>query len=169
MMTNSCDFTFSYHTRQRERFRDGLLIEEWLHRYPFLFDSDDHRVLTTAHQRKYHFFEWLSAILLFESSGYFSLVEKYTTKSHPSKRKILEDLLPPELFNWLTKNESGQPDLFVYHPETRDWFFCEVKGGSDKIRANQIEWAKSLENILIREGIPHRRKTRVIFLQELET
>lgn len=162
-----CDFTFSFHSAQRERFREGMLAQDWRQRYPQLFDEDDERVLSTEHQRRYHFFEWLSAVLLFEATGYVSLVEKYTTKSHPKKREKLQELVSPSLFKWLCENEPGQPDLFVYHPLTKDWFFCEVKGGADRIRDNQIAWMSDLADVLKNEGISSKGKTRVICLREV--
>lgn len=168
MLHHHCDFSFSYHPSQREKFRSGTLVQEWSHRYPNLFDDDDRRVLLTDHQKKYHFLEWLSAILIFESTGYLSFVEKYTTKSHPNKRLKLEAFLPPTLFRWLCENESGQPDLFVYQPTTRDWFFCEVKGETDRVRDNQVDWAKSLGEFLLSEGIASKRRTRVLCLQQVD-
>lgn len=164
-----CDYSFSYHSRQRERFRDGSLVHEWSQRFPQLFDDADRRVLSTEHQRKYHFLEWLSAILLYESTGYLSFVEKYTAKSHAEKREKLEILLPPQLFTWLCKNESGQPDLFVYDEATGDWFFCEVKGEADRVRVNQSEWSKSLHKFLLSEGITPARRTRLLCLQPVDT
>lgn len=168
MPHHHCDFSFSYHPNQRARFRDGSLVQEWSNRYPNLFDDDDRRVLRTDHQRKFHFLEWLSAILIFESTGYLSFVEKYTTKSHPTKRRKLEAFLPACLFRWLAENESGQPDLFVYQPRTGDWFFCEVKDEVDRIRANQLSWSKSLNHFLVNEGIPSQRRTRVLCLQQVD-
>ncbi|UUZ73316.1 VRR-NUC domain-containing protein [Polaromonas sp. P1(28)-8] len=168
MPAASCDFSFSFHLRQRERFHEGSLAHEWRDRYPQLFDADDQRMLTTQHQRRYHFFEWLSAILLFESTGYLSMVEKYTSQSHRSKRQRLEALLPSALFEWLSANESGQPDLFVYDSTTLDWYFCEVKGGQDRIRANQADWMARLVAVLIAQGISHRNRTRVLCLQQID-
>jgi len=165
MPSHLCDFSFSYHPNQHQRFRDGSLVEEWLARYPMLFDGDDQNVLTTAHQRKYHFLEWLSAILIFESTGYLCLVEKYTAKSHPAKRKKLQSVLPEKLFEWLCLNGSGQPDLFAYQPATGDWFFCEVKGKTDRIRENQRKWVKSLNVLMSTEGISAERRTRVMCLR----
>lgn len=162
-----CDFIFSFHMLQRERFRDGTLVREWRRRYPQLFDDDDERVLSTEHQRRYHFFEWLSAVLLFEATGYFSLVEKYTSKSHTGKRSKLKEILSPDLFTWLCENESGQPDLFVYDNSTRDWFFCEVKGGADRIRSNQLKWINQFARVLHEEGIPSRGRVRILCLQEV--
>ena len=34
-------------------------------------------------------------------------------------------------------NKVQAPDLLVYAPDYSDWFFCEVKGGSDHLRQAQ--------------------------------
>ncbi|MDY0282835.1 MAG: hypothetical protein RBR35_20065, partial [Salinivirgaceae bacterium] len=93
----NCDYSFSFSRAQRERFRNGELVREWRDRYPTLFDEDDERVLRTAQQRRYHFLEWLSAVLLFETTGYRSMVEKYTAKSHVNKLRCLRECVPPSL------------------------------------------------------------------------
>jgi hypothetical protein len=165
--TMQSDFTFSFHASQRVRFREGHLAKDWSQRYPQLFDKDDMRVLNTEHQRRYHFFEWLSAVLLFEATGYVSLVEKYTSKSHPQKITTLQQIVSQRLYEWLCEHESGQPDLFVFHPVTRDWFFCEVKGGPDRIRDNQIDWMACFASELDEQGTSSKGKIRVLCLQEV--
>lgn len=161
------DFVFSFSDAQRHKFREGTLIKQWAERYPMLFDDDDLRVLDTSQQRNYHFLEWLSAVLIFESTGYQSFVEKYTAKSHSSKRAELARLLPQPLFDWLTVNESGQPDLFVYSPESGDWFFCEVKGPSDSIRPNQFTWAERLRAFLPTCNISTPKRVRMLSLSRI--
>ena len=158
------DFIFTFNPTQRERFRDGSLAQTWHQKYPELFDDDDVRIL--MHQRKYHFFEWLSAILLFEATGCVSLVEGYIAKSHPRKRAVLQDLVPPRVFEWMDRNQSGQPDLFVYRPATRDWFVCEVKGGQDRVRKNQRAWVTGFNELLHREQISLHGRVRIIHLHE---
>ena len=151
------DFTFTYHAAQRDRFRAGTLAEEWHEKYPELFDAEDLKLLTTPHQRMYHFFEWLSAIVLYEATGYRSLVEGYTAKTHPGKRERLEWMVGPEMFRWLDAHQSGQPDLFVYRMETKSWFFCEVKGPGDRMRENQKEWSACFSKYLQDRSINGRR------------
>ena len=154
------DFTFTFHASQRDRFREGALIQHWATRYQELFDTDDIRLLKTEHQRQYHFFEWLSAILLYEATGYKSLVIGYTAISHPEKRRQFSEIVGPELFEWVSENQSGQPDLFVFRPGSDDWFFCEVKGGHDRMRDNQKKWITAFS------AIQTHRKVRVIQLIE---
>ena len=156
------DFVFTFHPDQRRRFREGSLIEHWTARYPELFDEDDVRILKTEHQRQYHFFEWLSAVLLFEATGYISLVEGYTATTHPKKLSTFREIVGEAVFHWAMENQSGQPDLFVYRPRSDDWFFCEVKGGPDRIRDNQEKW---IEDFFAARG---QRRVRVIHLTEFK-
>jgi len=116
------------------------LVYEWRQRYPSLFDERDTEVLKTEHQRRYNFLEWLAAVLIYESTGLRSWVAKYTARSHSSKHDALRRCLPPDLADWVFKNEAGQPDLFVYSDDYKSWYFCEVKGPRDQMRANQIAW-----------------------------
>jgi hypothetical protein len=58
----TADFTFTYHPAQRERFRSSALAEEWKSRYPMIFDQADLDLV--RNQPLYHFFEWLSAVLI---------------------------------------------------------------------------------------------------------
>jgi hypothetical protein len=132
---------FGYSESQRRRFRSGVLWREWTRRYPELFDDQDERIARgQAHLGK-HFFEWLGAILLFETTGYLSLVEKYEFVRHPRKQAIVKQLLPPQVLR-LVRRRAGDgrsqcPDLLVYAPDLSDWYFCEIKGGSDRLRASQ--------------------------------
>ena len=50
-------------------------------------------------------------------------------------------------------NKSGQPDLFVYHPVSLDWFFCEVKGPGDVVQENQKLWLSGFTDLMRREGL----------------
>lgn len=161
------DFTFSYHLQQRERFYAGTLVREWRQRYPQIFDIDDERILKTEHQKQYHFFEWLGAVLLFESTGYCSLVEKYTAKTHPQKRDKISKILPPSLLTWLYENETGQPDLFVYYLATNDWFFCEVKGDGDRIRTSQEAWGTAFMGFLKKQGIADKGRIRTMHIVDI--
>jgi hypothetical protein len=136
------DYNFVYSIAQRDRFKSGALVEDWRARYPNLFDSDDERLATS--QPEGHFFEWLTAVMLFEATGYQSLVEYYVTKAHPQKVEIFADIVDPNIFKCVDERQSGLPDLFVYSKATKDWFFCEVKGNRDILRENQIERFKLL-------------------------
>jgi len=159
-MSTDPDFVFLFHPQRRERFKTGQLGKEWVQKYPDLFDSDDVRILNTEHQRKYHFFEWLSSVLLYESTGYVSLMEKYSAKSHPRKIKLISELVPAPVFDFLLNTPSGHPDLFSFDPETGEWFFSEVKGSFDTLKENQISMHNELERMT-------GRRVRLIQINEI--
>lgn len=156
--------SFHFDERQRDRFRDGSLVNEWLERYPDLFDADDARILESAHQRRYHFCEALTAVLLYESLGMRSLLEKYSAKSHPGKRKVLRAILPTPIADWVDANQDGQPDLFSYLPGGASWFFCEVKGPSDVVMDKQWQWARRLHDVLRHHQIDPRGRLQIMTL-----
>jgi hypothetical protein len=144
--------TFFYSKRQRDRFKKRELFKEWYKQYPQIFDEDDFRI--TVEQSKGHYFEWLSAILIFHNSGYLSLVEKYQFKSHKRKHDILKQFassgqITAELYDLIIngkKNGFGNsqcPDLFVYLPDGSDWYFCESKG-ADVITLSQKRYFEKL-------------------------
>ena len=117
------DLTFTFHSSQRERFRDGTLVSQWRSKYPELFDDDDVRVLKTDHQRTYHFFEWLSAILLFEATGCISLLETYLAKSHRRKRATVKKLSPSEsLAGWTVIKPASQIYSSIVQRRTTGFF-----------------------------------------------
>lgn len=67
--------SFAVDPQQKARFATGELCQAWQRRYSQLFDVDDRRL--AASQPQYHFYEWLAAILIYETSGWLSLVEQY--------------------------------------------------------------------------------------------
>src|SRR5690242_364239 len=149
--------TFPFTLQQRNRFQSGELWQKWTSRYPAIFDSLDVGLAKTQAREGmgYHFYEWLAAILIYESMGYLSLVEQYEFQSHTRKRHIVEKCVSAELFQLITdhKNEFGGvqcPDLFVYSSvslELPDWFFCEVKGPKDSISKDQQRFFARLANV----------------------
>jgi hypothetical protein len=150
---------YAFNEQDRGEFRDGRKVIEWSRKYPFLFDSEDVRIAKTQASRGYHFFEWFAAICLYEEIGYFSLVEKYAYKIHAKKRKTLQSLVPPSVFEFVIKSKDygygglQAPDLLVYKPDLSDWFFCEVKGLQDRLSKNQIKFFQALDE---RSGVPVR-------------
>ena len=138
------ELEFFFHSRQRELFRSGVLIDIWASRYPQLFDDKD--IVIARKQNAYHFFEWLAAVLLYESTGYLSLVEKYELNAHTRKVETLKKAVPSSVYDFV-KNRKGIPDLFVYAPNFSDWFFCEVKGLGDVPSPEQIKCIQQLEEL----------------------
>lgn len=150
--------TFPFHPSQRARFADGSLAEEWYGAYPEIFDKEDYRLARS--QPGNHFFEWLAAVLFRESMGYCSLIEKYETAKHAEKVERFRKTVDPAVFDFAMAHRAGLPDLFVYLPGTTDWFFCEVKGGSDRLSPSQIEMHNQLETV-------SKRPVRVLWLRAI--
>ena len=137
--------TFVFHPIQREKFKTGQLKFDWAKRYPQLFDDQDLQLAT--HQNTYHFFEWLGAILLFNTTGYLSLVEKYEFKNHKRKQTILRKLVSPNILDLIHNNSTQCPDLLTYSPDMSDWFSCEVKGLGDRLSSGQKEYFEELSKL----------------------
>lgn len=142
-----------HYTPQLRDLWPSPLAAEWARHYPQLFDEDDMRI--TRLQPKSHFYEWLAAIYLFHRDGALSLVEKYVFRSHPRKRLVVEGLLTGKLRAALADIRAEfhvqPPDLLVFTPERSRFWFAEVKGPGDRIRAVQ---RRSHEAIERRLGVP---------------
>ena len=144
--------TFEYRESQRERFHSHELIDEWYKAYPKIFDAQDFAL--AVHQNdarmRYHFFEWLAAVMLYHTHGSLSLVEQYEKPGHKRKQDILSRIVPPDVFDLITNHESNFggvqcPDLLVYAPDFSDWFFCEVKGDRDTLKPEPRRFFEVLE------------------------
>jgi hypothetical protein len=152
MITTSSIGPFTYNPLQKELFRKQNLWKEWRCQYPDLFDMDDERLAETQAGRGYHFYEWLAAINIFHATGWLSLVEKYQFKNHKTKRHVLQQLdalgLIERVLRVRSRAKAQLPDLLVYNPDYSDWFLCEVKGESDKLRGVQHRYFTRLEQEL---------------------
>ena len=135
---------FCYHRRQREQFVNGTLGPYWAERYPVLFDDRDVQIYQNALKTKKHFYEWLGAVLLYEATGYLSLVEKYWSQRHPRKLPIYEAIAPREVQEL---DGAGWPDLFCYSVDHTGWHFCEIKGATDELSDGQIRLFRKLHRI----------------------
>lgn len=134
---------------QKNLFQFDALWQEWHEKYSMLFDEDDLRIVKNQPYR--HFYEWLAAIHIFEKTEYISLVEKYEYKAHKKKQTTFQNSVPTKLMELLNdKKRFGNvqcPDLFVYKPDSTNWFFCEVKGLNDRIRKEQRLFFQLIESI----------------------
>ena len=141
--------TILFTEEQRKRFRSGELVKEWSRTYKEIFDKDDIRI--TAKQKSYHFFEWLAAIVIYNTTGYLSLVEKYKSKNHLRKQEILRELFSDEMITKICSSRVQNPDLLCYRPDFKDCFFCEVKGLRDKMRSAQEKGFRELRLVTGKE------------------
>jgi len=137
--------SFAYSEEQRQRWRTGELADEWFRAYPKLFDEDDLRI--TRKQRDYHFFEWLAAIHIYHSIGWLSLVEKYRCVNHPRKMTLYGEFFPGEWQDRLEDFGPQMPDLLVYREDRSDFLLCEVKGRTDRLRPEQIEFFEAIAEV----------------------
>jgi hypothetical protein len=134
----------------RREFRSGGW-QEWGRRYPMLFDDDDKRNAIKQAARGLYFYEWLTAMAIYENSGYLSLVTKYAFPSHKKKWRIFNEIAPQPVLKLLSRDKdrgyggTQGPDLFVYKPDATDWFFVEVKGLTDRMRPPQKKLFEELE------------------------
>jgi len=132
----------------RELFKKGILSHQWFKTYPMLFDEDDLRLAIS--QKHYHFYEWFGAIQIYKDLSYLCLVEQYQFRIHKKKRELYESIVPREVVDFIDSNDFGRrqaPDLLAYTKDKSDWFFCEVKGGSDYLHKSQAEAFQKLKTI----------------------
>jgi hypothetical protein len=129
------------------------LAAQWAEQYPQLFDVDDIRI--TRHQPRNHFAEWLAAIYLFHRDGALSLVEKYLFGSHLRKQALVRELLTEDqravLDSIRAEFRAQPPDILVFTPDRRQFWFAEVKGPGDRVRDVQ---RRSHTAIRERLGVP---------------
>ena len=134
--------SFQFDSVQRDKFKSGELPKFWAKQYPQIFDELDLEL--AINQPNYHFLEWLAAILLFNSTGYFSLLEQYEFKRHERKQKLFKEIVTLDVLDVINSTSIQCPDLFVYSPDRSDWYFCEVKGPGDRLRPVQKDYFEKL-------------------------
>lgn len=88
------------------------------------------------------------------------MIEKYETAKHAAKVATFRKTVDPAVFEFAMAHRAGLPDLFVYQPGTANWFFCEVKGGSDQLSPGQREMHDQLERI-------SRTPVRILWLRKI--
>ena len=115
--------SFVFSRDQQARFKSGELWREWSRAYPELFDDRDIQLAQSQGPSGTHFYEWL----LFKS--------------------MIDDKLLKLVLDYETFGGTQCPDLFVYSPDKRDWFFCEVKGQGDRLSSAQKEYFGELGRV----------------------
>lgn len=147
-------FQLSTTDNQRILFRNGSLIKTWQESYPDLFDDDDIRLALSQGILGYKFYEWLSAITIYNTMGYLSLVEKYEFPKHKRKHQIFKSLVPDDVFEFIMSKKEKRsqcPDLLCYNKDKTDWFFCEVKGKGDRLKQEQAKYFETIESLSRKE------------------
>ncbi len=125
-----------------QRWRTDTVAEEWLQAHPSVFDQDDLRLAVVRRAQGRHYFEWAAARHLHQVTGFNALVCKYEFAVHRDKRAIVKRPLPPTVDRILRdRKQYGRaqaPDLLMYAPDFTAFFFCEVKGPTDRMRPEQL-------------------------------
>jgi VRR-NUC domain len=138
-----------YKASDPERFRRGTLWRQWTREYPCVFDNADVRLVAPRAPYGRLFGEWLAAAH-YGDQGYRVLIGKYQfRKAHPVKNETFRRIAPKAVVDVLTPGGAfGRrqgPDLFVYSPDERQWFFAEVKGPRDTVSRKQKELFAEIE------------------------
>lgn len=131
-------FSFEFTAKEKQGFTDKILSNKWREAYPDIFDDDDLRIALS--QPTYHFYEWFTAVTIFQQTGMLSLVEQYEFRNHKRKWKVMRAINDAKLFAAIDGREkfgAQGPDLLVYAPDFSNWFFCEVKGPGDSLKPKQ--------------------------------
>jgi hypothetical protein len=151
VISDELSLTYPKDTRLKFENESGELVDAWVKQYGFLFDDDDVRMATgiEGQKQQMHFSEWFAAIKMFESTGYYSLNEKYECSDSLAKQTVLKKLVSPEVLRFMVKHtpEKGDmncPDLLMYKPDYSDWYFCDVKGPGDNLRPEQAQYWQEL-------------------------
>ncbi len=116
------------------------LAEEWQAVYPFVFSRDDLRYTLSFTRTRpgYHFVEWFAAIQLYHFYGVRIIMKRYSFGPDQWKMKLHRSVLGPEGLNFLRANlRSHPPDIFLFEPETKRFWFAEVKGPRDRLHSAQ--------------------------------
>jgi hypothetical protein len=136
---------------EHEHWRTGAVAKRWARQYPNVFDADDLRLALVRCAQGRHYFEWAAARHLHRATGFNALVCKYEFAKHRSKGAIVERLFTPTVTRVLrdrqTHGRAQAPDLLMYAPDLSSFFFCEVKGPSDRIRAEQLRRFDALARV----------------------
>ena len=111
-------FEFPFTRQQKRLYATGKLLSTWVKKYPFLFDHQDLKVARNQNSR--HFYERLAAIIIYETTGYRSLVENYDCgPRHPLRNAKFAKKVGKTVFDLLMSDSSETPDSFVYKPMER--------------------------------------------------
>jgi hypothetical protein len=79
---------FEYRPQPWDRFVSGELWWQWAKEYPQIFDGQYIQIAKNqaGPKMRYHFHEWLAAVLIFHTYGYLSLIEQYEFKAAPERK-----------------------------------------------------------------------------------
>lgn len=130
--------------------KQGHVHRVWSCQYPELFDASDISNASNQYRYGFHFGEWLTAVH-FWNKGYHVLQAPYfrsTQAKHRRKSDLAAALLSKPGLALLARNRGGHPDLLVFDPEHRFFFFAEVKRERDRLSNDQRRFFSVMEQEL---------------------
>jgi hypothetical protein len=143
-----------YTEELKQQFKTGKLWKEWIDKYPQLFRKEDW--CENQFQLGYCFFEMLTAIQIFHSTGFLNIcwgnLASKNLEEH--KKAILNKRFTKDLYNLAVHggkylgHSPQPPDVFFYHPTDENlWFFCEVKGARDRLSPWQRAYFAEIDKL----------------------
>ncbi|MFP4621148.1 MAG: hypothetical protein ACLFM7_07535 [Bacteroidales bacterium] len=135
---------------QHSNFKNGSLISKWANAYPEIFDEDDIRLARDQAKYGHKFYEWMGAVVIYNTIGYLSLMQEYELTSHKRKHAAFQNIVDSKTFQYIMgpkEEENHCPDLFCFSVDIDDWFFCDVKGKEEKWDLDRLAFFKNLQNI----------------------
>lgn len=148
------EFWHVYPPAFRGMYQEGSLIQEWVDKFPVLFDPNDEEVALSHRGQKLHFFrEWLGAILIHQRYGHACLCGNYTHNAHPSKKAIMGALFDAPIYHKMAeiiKSEGRQalPSLLFYTPDFSHKYFVHVRDAwEDKYEYHQNKTPTPLTDV----------------------
>jgi hypothetical protein len=157
--------TLYYPPRLFEKWKKRAKHRKWLiARYKNLYCKRDRHNI--ANQPSYHFGEWFTACY-FLRQGYEVLMHKYLHPTRPDKRRTAAKILGNRGVEFLMRRrklggsklrKSPRPDLLVFRPNRKDFFFVEVKRMTDRLSLAQSRFFPMIERRFGRQVIVVRLK-----------
>ncbi len=134
-----------YAPRLFTRWKQGRLHREWYERYEAGYCHLDFK--NTDNQCRYGFgFAECVATRYFRRQGYEVLTYKYLHRTRPKKRERAKQILGEagwtffmarRRFGGTKTRKSPYPDLLVFKPNLKEFFFAEVKRDTDRLSRTQ--------------------------------
>ncbi len=142
--------TLTYPQQLFKLWRAGHVHPVWLWEHEGLFNHSDLSIIRKQYWRGYHFGEWFTA-LHFWKKGYNVLIEKYAFRKHKKAFSTAVEVVGKDGMDFLARQARSvaqPPDLLVFDPDAKFYFFAEVKRERDRLREKQRRFFEEIEKRL---------------------
>lgn len=155
-----------YNQKNINEWKSKKLIKKWKKEFSALIQNHHYKICINPENKLplYTFYEYFTGVY-FAKKGYKFLfepyIENYLLAKYKSKElrllqqkflRIVKKVMGKEKFqelrNICQNYKTGQPDLFIYHPENKKYFFAEVKSEKDNLREHQDKLIKQFSKIV---------------------